>query len=188
MGKWPFFTSRSLHSTYPPGIHNESGIEKRKLPPARDLISSMLSYITNTSDPDRSYLPFKHDGKDKVVLMVNNLGGLSELEMGLIAQEALGVLDEQGIDVVRINVGSFMVSLYAVSCPRRMLICSTLDIMQPSGLQLDPPSSPAVRGQAEVHGRTSARVAGRAGFCSGVETAATGRQGCRCICQGRSTG
>lgn len=72
----------------------------------------MLSYITNTSDIDRAFLPFKHDSKDKVVLMVNNLGGISELEMGLIAQEALGVLDEQEINVVRANVGSFMVSAF----------------------------------------------------------------------------
>lgn len=91
------------------GIHNESGIKKQKLPPARQLITEMLSYITDTSDSDRAFLPFKHDGKDQVVLMVNNLGGISELEMGLISQEALGVLDAQGIEVVRVNVGSFMV-------------------------------------------------------------------------------
>ncbi|KAJ9093839.1 hypothetical protein QFC21_006210 [Naganishia friedmannii] len=92
------------------GIHNESGISKRKLPPARELITSMLSYITNTSDTERAFLPFKHDGQDRVVLMVNNLGGLSELEMGLVAHETLAVLDEQGIEVVRANVGSFMTS------------------------------------------------------------------------------
>lgn len=70
----------------------------------------MLSYITNTSDSERAFLPFKHDGQDRVVLMVNNLGGISELEMGLVAQEALSVLREQGIEAVRANVGSFMVS------------------------------------------------------------------------------
>lgn len=72
----------------------------------------MLAYITNTSDADRAFLPFKHDGQDRVVLMVNNLGGISELEMGLIAQEALSVLDEQGIEVSRANVGSFMVRIF----------------------------------------------------------------------------
>ncbi|KAJ9114062.1 hypothetical protein QFC22_005882 [Naganishia vaughanmartiniae] len=65
------------------GIHNESGILKRKLPPARQLIADMLAYITNTTDTERAFCPFKHDGGDRVVLLVNNLGGLSELEMGL---------------------------------------------------------------------------------------------------------
>ncbi|GHJ85183.1 hypothetical protein NliqN6_1585 [Naganishia liquefaciens] len=92
------------------GIHNEPGILKRKLPPAKDLITQMLAYITDTTDTDRAFVPFKHDGKDRVVLLVNNLGGISELELGLIVQEALGVLASQNIQVERVNAGSFMTS------------------------------------------------------------------------------
>ncbi|KAJ9106007.1 hypothetical protein QFC19_003343 [Naganishia cerealis] len=92
------------------GIHNEPGILKRTLPPAKELISQMLSFITNTEDAERAFLPFKHDGKDRVVLLVNNLGGISELELGLIAQESLAVLDSQGITVERVSAGSFMTS------------------------------------------------------------------------------
>ncbi|KAJ9115161.1 hypothetical protein QFC24_007072 [Naganishia onofrii] len=92
------------------GIHNEPGILKRTLPPAKELITQMLSYITNTSDTERAFLPFQHDGKDRVVLLVNNLGGVSELELGLITQQALAVLEEQKITVDRVNSGSFMTS------------------------------------------------------------------------------
>lgn len=69
----------------------------------------MLAYITDTADAERAFLPFKHDGKDRVVLLVNNLGGVSELELGLIVQQTLAVLEEQKIQVERVNAGSFMV-------------------------------------------------------------------------------
>lgn len=49
----------------------------------------MLDMITNTSDPERSFLPFKNDGKDSVILLVNNLGGLPAIELALLVNEAL---------------------------------------------------------------------------------------------------
>lgn len=69
----------------------------------------MLEYITSTTDKERSFVPFQHDGKDEVVLLVNNLGGISQVEMGLIAREALLALKAKGIRVRRIGVGSYMV-------------------------------------------------------------------------------
>lgn len=55
------------------GIHNEAGIEKTDLPRSKELISKMLKYIIDTNDEERAFLPYKHDGKDEVVLLVNNL-------------------------------------------------------------------------------------------------------------------
>ena len=92
------------------GIHNEAGVEKIKLPKSKDLMERMLKMVTDTSDSDRAYVPFKHDGKDEVVLLVNNLGGMSELEMTSIANDAVLTLEEGKISVKRIMVGSVMVS------------------------------------------------------------------------------
>lgn len=55
------------------GIHNESGVEKIKLPSSKELVARMLKMITDTNDKERAYVPFKHDGKDEVILLVNNL-------------------------------------------------------------------------------------------------------------------
>lgn len=55
------------------GIHNESGVLKMKLPTSKELVAKMLTMIYNTKDEDRAFVPFKHDGRDEVVLMVNNL-------------------------------------------------------------------------------------------------------------------
>jgi dihydroxyacetone kinase len=92
------------------GIHNEPGVLTVPLTKASDLIPQMLEYITSTTDKERSFVPFQHDGKDEVVLLVNNLGGISQVEMGLIAREALLALEAKGIKVRRIGIGSYMVN------------------------------------------------------------------------------
>ncbi|KAM0754935.1 dihydroxyacetone kinase 1 [Meredithblackwellia eburnea MCA 4105] len=95
------------------GIHNEAGVLKEKLTSSKELIAKMLGFVTSTTDPERSFLPFKHDGKDEVVLLVNNLGGMSELELSSIANDAVETLTGASakITVRRIIVGSVMTSL-----------------------------------------------------------------------------
>jgi triose/dihydroxyacetone kinase / FAD-AMP lyase (cyclizing) len=65
------------------GIHNEPGSGRRtgeqaKLPA---LIQEMLKQLLGADDEERSFLP---KGVNKVVLLLNNLGGLSVLELGAI--------------------------------------------------------------------------------------------------------
>lgn len=57
------------------GIHNESGILKIQLPSSEQLLRKMLDFVINVDDHERGYVPFKHDGSDEVVLLVNNLCG-----------------------------------------------------------------------------------------------------------------
>lgn len=95
------------------GIHNEPGhAHVSPIPPLGELVSSLIDLLTSTADPERSFLPFGEvgSGNDKVVLLANNLGGLSELEMGGIAREAVQQLRGRGIVVQRLLVGSFMAS------------------------------------------------------------------------------
>jgi dihydroxyacetone kinase len=68
------------------GIHNEPGTSRLPAAPTSELVDTVLSKIVDTTDPDRSFVPFKAKG-DEVVLLVNNLGGISELEMGGIVNE-----------------------------------------------------------------------------------------------------
>lgn len=69
------------------GIHNEPGTSKHKLSTTAELVDQMLGKIVDTSDSDRSFVPFEGDGSDEVVLLVNGLGAVSELEMGGIVNE-----------------------------------------------------------------------------------------------------
>ncbi|KIJ65709.1 hypothetical protein HYDPIDRAFT_187408 [Hydnomerulius pinastri MD-312] len=94
------------------GIHNESGHRRvSPVPPLNELIPSLLKMITSTTDPDRSFVPFENNGTDRVVLLINNLGGLSELELGAVVSEAKAQLDKEGIAVMRVLAGTFMTSL-----------------------------------------------------------------------------
>lgn len=81
------------------------------VPPLDELIPNLLRLITCTTDLDHAFVPFQNDGTDQVILLVNNLGGLSELELGVIVKETTNALDQTGIIVLRVLAGTFMVGL-----------------------------------------------------------------------------
>jgi len=66
--------------------------------------------ITRTDDPERSFVPFMNDGMDRVILLVNNLGSISELELGAIVGETLKAVTARGMSVDRVISGTIMVS------------------------------------------------------------------------------
>lgn len=67
--------------------------------------------MTDMTDKDRAFVDFKKDGKDEVVLLVNNLGGISELELGLMVKEAGVWCSKNKINVRRVVSGTFVSSL-----------------------------------------------------------------------------
>ena len=92
------------------GIHNEAGNKRvSPVPPMDQLIDQLITMITSTEDGDRNYVPFRGGNQDQVVVLVNNLGGLSELELGSISGEVSRQLKAKGICVQRLISGTFMV-------------------------------------------------------------------------------
>ena len=92
------------------GIHNEAGNKRvSPVPPTDQLIDQLITMIISTEDKDRSFVPFLGENKDRVVALVNNLGGLSELELGSISGEVTRQLKVKGISVERFISGTFMV-------------------------------------------------------------------------------
>ncbi|UNI18822.1 dihydroxyacetone kinase Dak1 [Purpureocillium takamizusanense] len=90
------------------GIHNEpgSGRAKKDLPA---LVATMLAQLLDQGDADRAFVNVT---SNEVVLLVNNLGGVSVLELGGITAEVVAQLaDKYGIRPVRILSGTFMTSL-----------------------------------------------------------------------------
>jgi dihydroxyacetone kinase len=41
------------------GIHNEPGVSKQKMTSVASIVDKLLSTITDTSDKDRGFVPFK---------------------------------------------------------------------------------------------------------------------------------
>jgi dihydroxyacetone kinase len=54
------------------------------------LITRLLDLILRQDDPERSFVKFKQG--DELVLLVNNQGGMSALEMGAVVDETLSQL------------------------------------------------------------------------------------------------
>uniref|UniRef100_A0A673HNA0 Triokinase/FMN cyclase n=1 Tax=Sinocyclocheilus rhinocerous TaxID=307959 RepID=A0A673HNA0_9TELE len=89
------------------GIHGESGIKRSKVASADEVVKTIISHMTDSSN--KSHLSLKSG--DKVVLCVNNLGALSCLEIAVVSKVAVHCLEERGVLVVRVMSGSFMTSL-----------------------------------------------------------------------------
>ncbi|KAF5093444.1 hypothetical protein D0Z03_002415 [Geotrichum reessii] len=93
------------------GIHNEPGVKKvSPIPTVPDLVKSLLPYLLSKEDKDRAFVDFSTS--DEVVLLVNNLGGLSNLEMGFITNVILEQLEkDNGLKIVRVISGTFITAL-----------------------------------------------------------------------------
>lgn len=65
----------------------KQGVFSIAQPPPDVLINKLLDLLLKQDDPERSFVKFK-DG-DELVLLVNNMGGMSVLEMGSVVDEVL---------------------------------------------------------------------------------------------------
>ena len=91
------------------GIHNEAG-SKRLKTDLTGLVRGMLAQLLDLKDTDRAFVNIT--AEDNVVLLVNNLGGVSVLELGCITEEVCAQLEESyALRPVRILAGTFMTSL-----------------------------------------------------------------------------
>jgi dihydroxyacetone kinase len=70
------------------GLHNEAGVSRRKMDGVQSVIQEMIEMIMN-SKTDSSLIR----SEDDLVLFVNNLGGVSQLEMGALLSD---LVDELG--------------------------------------------------------------------------------------------
>ena len=88
------------------GIHNEPGVR-------REEISSFETTVKKTLD--MIFTPKEHmwqpEKGQRIALMVNNLGGLSVLELGIVADEVVSQLIQKDVKIERSLVGTFVTSL-----------------------------------------------------------------------------
>jgi dihydroxyacetone kinase len=85
------------------GIHNEPGCEKLEtdLP---GVVKKMLAQLLDQNDKDRAYV--KIEKSDSTVLLINNFGGISNLELGAITTEVWTQLGKDyGLKPVRVITG-----------------------------------------------------------------------------------
>ncbi|RYP41028.1 hypothetical protein DL769_011668 [Monosporascus sp. CRB-8-3] len=114
------------------GIHNEPGSGRARVD-LPELVRTMLAQLLDQNDKDRAFLRMN---SNEVVLLVNNLGGVSVLELGGITTEVVKQLEQWGIQPVRILSGTYMTSLNGLGFSISLLNVVNTDIGGPSMIQL----------------------------------------------------
>ena len=90
------------------GAHGESGVKRVKVASAQETADLVLNHMTDKSN--LAHLSMKKD--DQVCMIINNLGGLTFIEIRLIASRILSQLQHKfNVQVVRFYIGHLMTSL-----------------------------------------------------------------------------
>ncbi len=84
------------------GIHGEPGVRRTTIEPADALVDQLLAPITDDLRLARG---------ERVVLLVNNLGGTPTMELAIVARRAITDLEGRGLSVDRVLCGTFLTSL-----------------------------------------------------------------------------
>ncbi|KAJ8079298.1 hypothetical protein PM082_021800 [Marasmius tenuissimus] len=94
------------------GLHNEPGVERKLIGTPEDLLIEMIDKVLFPLGHDPETQGFVGEG-DESVLFVNNLGGMSQLEMGGVVKDVIDLFERRSISPSRVLCSSYMTSLNA---------------------------------------------------------------------------
>ncbi|CAG0922707.1 unnamed protein product [Notodromas monacha] len=72
------------------GVHGEAGVARMKLKPITDVVTAMITHMTDPQN--QNSLELGND--EEIALLVNNLGGTSQLEELIVCREVVALLGE----------------------------------------------------------------------------------------------
>jgi len=88
------------------------GLHEKEIPPPDELIQELLRYLLDENDKDRAFVKFTSD--DEVALLINNFGGLSNLELEALTSLTISHLkSDWNISPTRVYAQPFETSLNA---------------------------------------------------------------------------
>ncbi len=94
------------------GCHGEPGLRQiSPVPSPEALAKEMIELLTDTSDPDRGFIPFPQNGESEAVLLVNSSGSSSDDVLARFAELAIEELESQRVTVRRLMLGPMVTSL-----------------------------------------------------------------------------
>ena len=104
----PSFTLEDDEMELGLGIHGEAGVRRVKMASAHESVKMMLNHMT--SSKSATHLTLKNG--DYVAVLLNNLGAISHLEMGILTNEVLSQLEtNHQVSVRRLYSAPFLTSL-----------------------------------------------------------------------------
>ncbi|XP_068117596.1 triokinase/FMN cyclase [Hyperolius riggenbachi] len=89
------------------GIHGEAGVQRYKMKSSDEVVQIMIDHMTRKDSQSKVDL----QSGDSIVIIVNNLGGLSCLELQIVAGSVVHLLEGRGLRIERAMTGCFMTAL-----------------------------------------------------------------------------
>ncbi len=93
------------------GIHGERGVSRVPVKSSNEIVSLLIDKILAAKEQHRTNNCNNITNNKKMVLLTNNLGSASGLEMGIVHRKAISYLREKGYVVCRAYCGTYMTCL-----------------------------------------------------------------------------
>jgi triose/dihydroxyacetone kinase / FAD-AMP lyase (cyclizing) len=89
------------------GIHGERGVLRTPVQSSDEIVAVLIDKILAAKQQDET----ASSSNMRMVLLTNNLGSVSGLEMGVVHRKAISYLEEKGYEVSRAYCGTYMTCL-----------------------------------------------------------------------------
>ncbi len=89
------------------GIHGERGVSRTPVKSCDEIVTILIDKILAAKQQDET----ENNRSKRMVLLTNNLGAVSGLEMGIVHRKAISYLSEKGYEVSRAYCGTYMTCL-----------------------------------------------------------------------------
>ncbi|MBC8550538.1 MAG: dihydroxyacetone kinase subunit DhaK [Candidatus Brocadiales bacterium] len=89
------------------GIHGERGVLRTPVQSSDEIVTTLIDNILAAKQQHKT----EDSSSKRMVLMTNNLGSVSGLEMGIVHRKAILYLQEKGYEVSRAYCGTYMTCL-----------------------------------------------------------------------------
>jgi len=106
-GAGPMFKMGSDELELGLGLHGEAGVKTLKMKSSQEVVTDIIDHMTNKTSATRLDI----QSGDHLAVLLNNLGGTTNLEMNIIARDVIKTLESRGMSVDRFYMGGFITSL-----------------------------------------------------------------------------
>ncbi len=89
------------------GIHGERGVSRTAIKSSDEIVAILIDKILSAKQQDDTI----NGNNKRMVLLTNNLGSVSGIEMGVVHGKAISYLTEKGYEVSRAYCGTYMTCL-----------------------------------------------------------------------------
>ncbi len=89
------------------GIHGERGVLRIPVKSSNEIVTILIDKILAAKQQHKT----ENNNSKRMVLLTNNLGSVSGLEMGIVHRKAISYLHEKGYEVCRAYCGTYMTCL-----------------------------------------------------------------------------